>query len=335
MDYCVLISALKKVVAKINYTNWRNLTDKEIAEEYEWEYSKVKEEWGDIFPTLRDFKEAVKKGKPEIVTKGSPSIDNRSYPDDIEDLKRMVQRYQYPRDVDRIIEGLKNNDPIPYPIVLQINSPNWRWIMSGNTRMAVSSLLGVTPKVLIVKNKEDEEVEEKAYFENVTVDSVVKELISMYGSLDDWWGQGEGEPEEKLISRVKNGMNNMDKSYRKLSFPLDIFRCLDLTSIDALGLKDLGISWGPYEENAVCNYGGTSKHPEDGSSPFIIKAKVAKKNIDWIGTFAENITYTPNGWVPGGGDEQEVRLKKRVPLSITSYKEEDGDWVDIKLKGRS
>ena len=148
MKQWILVKALNKVVS--TYNAWRMLTDQEIDQEYEWEYSKVKRRFDDPLPTLEDFQKAVKEGKPEVITPSKDrSIQNRSYPDDIEDLKDMVSQYQFPRDVDRIIDGLENNDPIPYPIVLE--EAGDRWIMSGNTRMATSFLLDINPTVLIVK----------------------------------------------------------------------------------------------------------------------------------------------------------------------------------------
>jgi hypothetical protein len=151
-----LIAALKQIIAEIysSYNSWRMLTDQEIAQEYEWEYSKVEPVYGDIFPTAEDFKSAVKAGKAKKISQAQDrQIAYRSRSDSIEELKDLVESYRFPRDVDRIIDGFKTNAKIPYPIVLS-DGGRLR-IMAGNTRMDTAYLMGVTPKVLIVEVPEE------------------------------------------------------------------------------------------------------------------------------------------------------------------------------------
>ena len=144
----ILISVLNTVIAS-SYNSWRMLTDQEINQEYEWEYPKVEPVYGDIFPSLEDFKRAVKAGKAKKISESEDSrIDYRSRSDSIEELKGLVESYRFPRDVDRIIDGFRTNAKIPYPIVL--NDAGALRIMSGTTRMDTAYLMGVTPKVLIV-----------------------------------------------------------------------------------------------------------------------------------------------------------------------------------------
>lgn len=66
----------------------------------------------------------------------------------IDDLRNLVSSYKRPRNIDRIISGFKNNDKIPYPIILKSN--NRYFIMAGNTRQNTARILGITPKVLVV-----------------------------------------------------------------------------------------------------------------------------------------------------------------------------------------
>lgn len=153
-----LISALKRVVATPNthhtYNAWRDLTDKEITQEYEWEYPKVEPVYGDIFPAVEDFLAAAKAGKVISLTNNADrQIAYRSRVDDLEDLKDLVSGYRFPRDVDRIVDGFETGAAIPYPIVLEKNGK--RRIMSGNTRLDTAFIMGVTPKVLIVQVPED------------------------------------------------------------------------------------------------------------------------------------------------------------------------------------
>ena len=150
----LVLAALRKITGenpgKHPYNSWRALTNEEIAQEYEWEYPKVEPVFGDIFPTVEDFVKAAETGKVVSLTKNRDrQIAYRSHSNSLEDLKEMVESYRFPRDVDRIVDGFENNAAIPYPIVLDDNG-NWR-IMSGNTRLDTAFLMGVTPKVLVVK----------------------------------------------------------------------------------------------------------------------------------------------------------------------------------------
>lgn len=104
------------------------------------------------FPIFPDFESFVKSLRSAPVIDLDRNLDskirNRSHTSSIESLKSLVSSYYYPRDVDRIVNGFRNNDPIPYPIVLKGN--RGLWIMAGNTRLDTSFILGVKPKVLLV-----------------------------------------------------------------------------------------------------------------------------------------------------------------------------------------
>ena len=135
---------------KLSYNNWRMLTTKEIKFEYMVEYPKLKPAYGDVFPTETDFIRAVKNAKPKTI---DPSFDDRigyrSQSWSLDSLKDLVSTYQYPRDVDRIVDGYKTNAKMPYPIV--IKKGNRYRVMGGNTRMDVAFILGFYPKALIVE----------------------------------------------------------------------------------------------------------------------------------------------------------------------------------------
>lgn len=104
------------------------------------------------FPIFEDFRSFVSDLRAASVVildeKTDSQILNRSHTRSIESLKSLVSSYQMPRDVDRIVSGFKNNDPIPFPIVLK--GAKGMWIMAGNTRLDTAFILGVTPKVLLV-----------------------------------------------------------------------------------------------------------------------------------------------------------------------------------------
>ena len=103
-----------------------------------------------IFPDFNSFVTSLQNSPVITLTKEHDSrIHNRSHTGSLNSLKGLVSGYSTgPRDVDRIARGMFNNEPIPYPIVLK--GTMGEWIMAGNTRLDTSSILGVTPKVLVV-----------------------------------------------------------------------------------------------------------------------------------------------------------------------------------------
>jgi len=132
---------------------WRNPTDTEIKNEWDWEYVRHiqgKNPMWDLWPDFDTFKSAVKRARKVEV---SPSIDNRieyrSKERSIEGLKDLVSGYQYPRDVDRIIKGYKKGEPVPYPMVLK--KGNYMRVLGGNTRMDVAFILHINPVVLMIE----------------------------------------------------------------------------------------------------------------------------------------------------------------------------------------
>ena len=60
----------------------------------------------------------------------------------------MVSNYQNPRDVDRIVQGLQSGDPLPLPII--VKGSQGMWILAGNTRQAVTRVLGFVPEAILI-----------------------------------------------------------------------------------------------------------------------------------------------------------------------------------------
>ena len=132
---------------------WRNPTDTEIRNEWDWEYVRHiqgKNPMWDLWETFDTFKSAVKRARKVEV---SPSIDRkieyRSNTSSIESLRDLVSSYQYPRDVDRIVKGYEKGEPIPYPMVLK--DGNRMRVLGGNTRMDVARIMNINPVVLMIE----------------------------------------------------------------------------------------------------------------------------------------------------------------------------------------
>lgn len=127
-------------------------------------WSSRAEQMGFRFPIFRTFNEFVQSAKSGKIIVFSPqdwnSIHNLTRVGSISALKDMVSGYQYPRDVDRIYHGMLNNDAIPMPIILK--GSKGRWIMAGNTRANVASVLGAPVKALEL-DVSDERINESLF----------------------------------------------------------------------------------------------------------------------------------------------------------------------------
>jgi len=220
------------------YDSWIPLSDEQIAQEYEWEYGKVEPVFGDIFPTLDDFKEAVKSGQVKRWTEDLDNrTGNRSQVSSLEDLKDLVSGYQFPRDVDRIVKGFEENDPIPHPIVLQTGEDSY-WVMSGNTRMDTAYILGITPEVLVLDIRGLEESNQLG--EDKLDIGELPEHIQEY--IFDHIGGGfrTKNPVPEIIEVLK--------PYR-LKAPETLYRCLHY-----IDKEDAVQNWGELSEGDVFNY---------------------------------------------------------------------------------
>lgn len=132
------------------FSNWVRPTNEQIKQEYEWEYiSHIKDRWP-LFKNLKDFSNSVKNAKVMTLTKSiDQKVSNRSDTKNLDELKNLVSKYRFPRDVDRIVDGFKTNAKMPMPFLLRL-AKDKLYIMSGNTRTDVAFILGITPKVLIL-----------------------------------------------------------------------------------------------------------------------------------------------------------------------------------------
>jgi len=144
---------------KVRFTNWVKPSTKDVELEYkvEYEIKPLKQETNDAFPTVNDFKKAVKKAKVIDIT---PSMDRkieyRSRTKSKSQIINLIKGYaSYPefrneKTIDAIYNGFEENKPMKMPFILKF--PNGRLrIMSGNTRTDIAQHLGITPKALLIE----------------------------------------------------------------------------------------------------------------------------------------------------------------------------------------
>lgn len=144
---------------KVNFTNWVRPSDKDIELEYKIEYEtkSLKSLTNNAFPTVEDFKKAVKAAKVITVT---PELDKkiayRSGTRTKQELLSLIRSYaSYPqyrneKTLDAIYDGFRDGKPMKMPLIVKFPNGSLR-IMSGNTRMDIAMQLGVTPKALLIE----------------------------------------------------------------------------------------------------------------------------------------------------------------------------------------
>jgi len=132
-------------------SNWCDLTDEQIRQEWDWEYlPHVQPAFGDLFKGFDEFKQQVKSA---TVVDWIESLDSqtsyRSRCRTLDELKDLTSNYRHPRDVDDLVNKMKIGVALPYPLILDIKG-QFR-VMSGNTRMDIAYILGIVPKVKVIK----------------------------------------------------------------------------------------------------------------------------------------------------------------------------------------
>lgn len=141
------------------YSNWTFPSQQTIAADFSEYKKKEDSKWHSradaigarfpIFKDIKDFEQSLRNAKVVNVTSSLDNrVMNRSHTTSLDDLRDLVSGYVRPRDVDRIVKGFKNNDAIPYPIILK--GSKGMWIMAGNTRLDTAGIIGVPKKALMV-----------------------------------------------------------------------------------------------------------------------------------------------------------------------------------------
>lgn len=149
------------------FKNWRIPPEKDLETEYDVEYQyHVMDKYGNLFPTKKDFMQAVKESEKRIITeKENDEMLNRTHCPTIkciQDISRTYRSYPMYRNndtINAIVQGFSKDSkdqPMSMPIVLQCNNKGKLYdkkqeVMSGNTRLNIAEIMGIKPKVSILK----------------------------------------------------------------------------------------------------------------------------------------------------------------------------------------
>lgn len=146
-----------KLNISLSSGGWIVPSDEDLILEYKYEYNLPQRNWPmrcktidakyPLFENEQDFITKVRAGRIVDLRKFDP-VHNMTNCRSIQEIKDMVSRYAFPRDVDRIVQGYKDGVMMPMPIIIQ--GAKSSWILSGNTRQNVALVMKIPVKAIIV-----------------------------------------------------------------------------------------------------------------------------------------------------------------------------------------
>lgn len=149
---------LREILSEAAQGNWVRPSDASIRKEYQIEYLKhlIHQLPKNIFPNEAGFVKAVKTAPEMVVTAAIDSrIENRSNTSNMEELLDLISGYRsFPKfrnaDTLKALEKrIAAKQPVDMPIVVKFPGGRMR-ILSGNTRMDIAFMRGITPKVILL-----------------------------------------------------------------------------------------------------------------------------------------------------------------------------------------
>lgn len=127
----------------------------ESSSQISWELPEWKEEIGEFqrynidLSLLKEIFDNTKNLTP-LSDKMWSELDNtESY--EITSLEQATEyANKYGKDIKSILKAIKENTPLPAPIIMKLNGSYD--LVAGNTRLMVAKALGITPEVLILED---------------------------------------------------------------------------------------------------------------------------------------------------------------------------------------
>jgi hypothetical protein len=144
------------VESKTYSVQWVKPDSQNLELEYKYEYLLPSRNWdrrcqsiGAQYPLFADQADFNRKILSAPVTTITPEmrVTNMTHIRTVDGVKDLVNSYQFPRDVDRIIQGFENGAKMPLPII--IKGTKGMWILSGNTRSNLAMIHKVPLKAIV------------------------------------------------------------------------------------------------------------------------------------------------------------------------------------------
>jgi hypothetical protein len=128
----------------------------------------------------------------------------------------------------------------------------------------------------------------------------------------------EEKAQEALLSELENLYYDWQYKYSNIKFPLKLYRCIALKSLEDLDTKNLGVFWSDKIESAEC-------HWTKGGESYIVSVLVNEDDID------ENATTWHNMYPSLGETEQEINLLPGRNITIVGILGPDNEWQEVKI----
>lgn len=148
---------MKIQIALSASTTWVMPNKEDLILEYKYEYDLPQRNWagrckkiGAPYPLFKDQNDFVRQvmASPIVALSKNEHVHNMTDINTIGGIEDLVSGYAFPRDVKRIVEGLKAGTAMPAPII--IKGTKGLWILSGNTRQNVAHVLNLPRKFILV-----------------------------------------------------------------------------------------------------------------------------------------------------------------------------------------
>ena len=149
----------------IRYRHWVKPSTSALKEDFDEYKHKEELKWKDrariiqcrypLFSDIEEFKKAVASAEVrEVDWTFIDKVGGTTTYKDFGTLSGIVSKYNRPRDIKRIRDGLRSDHKIPMPII--VKGKKGSWILSGNTRCNTAMIVGYKPKVIIIDLTESE-----------------------------------------------------------------------------------------------------------------------------------------------------------------------------------
>lgn len=148
---------MKIQIALASTAHWIMPSEDDLRLEYRYEYNLPQRNWkgrcktiGANFPLFADEEDFIAKVKasPIVDLTQTMHVHNLTSLRSVEDVRDLVSGYAFPRDVDRIVTGLKKGVALPAPII--VKGKLGMWILSGNTRQNLASIANIPRQAIMV-----------------------------------------------------------------------------------------------------------------------------------------------------------------------------------------
>jgi hypothetical protein len=138
----------------------------------------------------------------------------------------------------------------------------------------------------------------------------------MEDNANDWAHDNDVDLDDKTfedycLKELEYWYTTLVSNYRKLTFPLPIYRAVRLNGLGSLDTQRAGIFW-THDERSARVY---ATRYQQGGDDYILKALAMPEDVDWDETLRANVNPAH------GEEEQEITLKRGASIKLVGYKE--------------